>query len=332
MNQEAHEVPDHHQYRMVMLYVDTAVFFVSSLDFYIDLLIKEREQINADPHFSNFITEETRREFLVGRDLEQARRIKEWLDGEVSKKKDHGDIWIAPDHWTVRFLKSVGLLYLGFIKGRRNNLASQPNISSNTLAAIDREITKREEMLTVSGIFSRATILPLLVDQQISMEKTSDVVEDSPRSIAKISRPAPVVIDSIQILDAELRKRCLDLFGQFQNNGQPERNDTVVSEAMRILEDRLRTILRCDVGMTARQLSVMAFNPDKPRLRVSAIRAEQEAAQLLFQGTFGFIRNQVQHKLIDDLPAERVLQILGWIDYLLAVINQSEQIASESTD
>lgn len=80
----------------------------------------------------------------------------------------------------------------------------------------------------------------------------------------------------------------------------------------------------CEDGKNAKQLVTLAFNVDKPILVVSNVRAEQEAAQLLFLGTFGFIRNQVQHKLLGDMPADRVLQILGWIDYLLAVISQSK--------
>jgi hypothetical protein len=332
MNQEAHELPDHHQYRLVWFPADSIKFFVSALGFFIEHAESEKVKIEQDQYLNDFLTEETRREFMVGGDLEYAKSLREFLEKSIEITKDHFGVTISPNHKEVRFLKSVGLLYLGAIKIRRNEIASRSNIGRNTLAAIDREITKKEEFLSSAGVFSNANPLPLFVEQQVALSAQGQTFEIEPQSFANALRPAPVVIDSIQILDAELRKRCLDLFGQFQNNGQPERNDTVVSEAMRILEDRLRTILRCDVGMTARQLSVMAFNPDKPRLRVSAIRAEQEAAQLLFQGAFGFIRNQVQHKLIDDLPAERVLQILGWIDYLLAVINQSEQIASESTD
>jgi uncharacterized protein (TIGR02391 family) len=119
----------------------------------------------------------------------------------------------------------------------------------------------------------------------------------------------------------------LDLFNQFQESGQADRNDTVVAEASRILENRLRAVTGCTDGSTGKQLVTLAFNGQKPKLRVSSVPSEQEAAQLLFMGTFGFIRNQVQHKLLGSLPAERVLQVLGWIDYLLSVIEQAERVA-----
>ena len=140
------------------------------------------------------------------------------------------------------------------------------------------------------------------------------------------SRPRPIIVGSIELLDHELRTRCLDLFNTFQESGQSERNDTVVSEASRILENRLRTVTGSSDGSNAKQLVTSAFNGDKPRLRVSNVRAEQEAVQLLFLGTFGFIRNQVQYKLLGNVPAERVLQVLGWVDYLLGVIAQVEPV------
>jgi hypothetical protein len=137
-------------------------------------------------------------------------------------------------------------------------------------------------------------------------------------------RPRPVIVGSIEILDHELRARCLDLFNQFQESGQADRNDTVVAEASRILENRLRKVLGADDGKSAKQLVSDAFSAKSPRLVVSKVPAEQESAQLLFLGTFGFIRNSVQHKLLANMPAERVLQILGWTDYLLSVIDQSQ--------
>src|SRR5690606_35773409 len=118
--------------------------------------------------------------------------------------------------------------------------------------------------------------------------------------------------------------RCLDLFNQFQESGQADRNDTVVAEASRILENRLRKVLGADDGKSAKQLVMDAFSAKSPRLVVSKALPEQESAQLLVLGTFEFIRNSVQHKLLANMPAERVLQILGWTDYLLSVIHQPQ--------
>ncbi|MFZ5636195.1 MAG: TIGR02391 family protein [Pseudomonadota bacterium] len=332
MNQEANELPDHHQYRLVMFAVDTVRFLIAALNFYIGLLERERQQFDADSLFSGFLSNETRREYRVGRDLDQAKRTRDWLEEEISRSNDPYEITFAPDHGTVRYYKSVGLLYLGMMKVRRNEFASRPNISRNLLAAIDREITRWDEKLARSGIFAKASPLPLLVEQQVSLSDDEVMTEARHQSIVAAIRPAPVIVDSIEILDAELRARCMDLFHQFQKNQQPNRYDTVVSDATRILEDRLRKVLGCETGMTGQGLASAAFGGENPRLQASGIKSEQQAVLQLFLGTFGFIRNPFQHGLIESLSAERALQILGWIDYLLAIIGQSEQKAAEGVD
>ena len=221
-------------------------------------------------------------------------------------------------------MKSLAFLYLSKLKSSRNRLASRESLTTATLSAVDREITAIEDLFQNAGVFKGATTLNLLADyQESSIEKLNENEEFS-HSQTQTQQPRPIVVGSIEIMDHELRSRCLDLFNQFQESGQTDRNDTVLSEASRILENRLRSLLGADSGKTARQLVSDAFNAKQPRLVVSTITAEQESAQLLFLGTFGFIRNQVQHKLLGNMPAERVLQILGWTDYLLSVIDQAQ--------
>jgi uncharacterized protein (TIGR02391 family) len=111
------------------------------------------------------------------------------------------------------------------------------------------------------------------------------------------------------------------LFRQFEASAQADRHDTVVTEATRILEDRLRKLTGTTDGATGAELATRAFAGNAPALRVSDIEAEQQAAHLLYRGVFGFIRNNVHHKLRPDLASERVLQILGLIDYLIFLAN-----------
>lgn len=322
MSTEPTEPPDHHRYSWVMFYTETVRFLVSALEFYIDLLNKEAEQLNSDPYLKSFLTKETRREFRIGRDLDQAKRFLQWLNEKLSSAGDRFDVDVSLDHGTARYLKSVGLLYLGFIKTKRNELSSRPNISKNTLAAFDREITTKEEFLTKAGIFSKATILPLLAEQQL-LSAVEPQADTTTPSLSRAARPAAVLIDSIEILDDELRKRCLDLFVQFQESGQSERHDTVVAEATRILEHRLRLLTQSGASLSGADLVNKAFSGDHPKLQISQVISEQKAVHLLFLGTFGFIRNPVHHKLLSDLPSERVIQILGLIDYLISVLNAS---------
>lgn len=317
----APEPADSHHYSWVAFFRDSIEFFVCALKYYEELLSLEAADVEADPHLKAFFTEEVRQEIRFDRGRREVTRTREWLEEKLAKSTDKVHCDLGLDHGTVRYLKSVGLLYLGFLKQRRNALSSRPNVTTNLLSALDRQITLREEQLATQGIFAEASVLPLLVEQErlvtIEME-TNDPLD---QSVACARRPKPVMIDSIEILDTELRQRCLDLFNQFEESGQSERHDTVVSEATRILEHRLRTLTRSIDAATGADLAARAFGGGTPVIRVSDIKGEQEAVHLLYRGVFGFIRNPVHHKLLSDLAPERVVQILGLIDYLLYVAN-----------
>jgi len=299
------------------------------MDFYVSLLDEEYRELEGDPDLAKLITEDTRRELGLGRDKDRATRLRQWIQEHAEQHGDSYHVDISLGHGTVRFIKAAALLYLAQLKNKRNILASRPNVTAATLSALDRELSRKEELFTSAGVFKNASAVPLLASFAPTTETKPAIEREMAASTAPLlsaARPRPVLVDSIEILDHELRARCLDLFNQFQEAGQADRNDTVISEASRILENRLRGVTRCEDGSNAKQLITLAFNVQKPGLRVSSVVAEQEAAQLLFLGTFGFIRNQVQHKLLGDLPAERVLQVLGWIDYLLSVIEQAERV------
>jgi uncharacterized protein (TIGR02391 family) len=99
--------------------------------------------------------------------------------------------------------------------------------------------------------------------------------------------------------------------------------ELVITEATRILENRMRDVSGLEgAGI---ELASRAFGRD-PLLRVSHISAEQEGAHALFRGIFGFVRNRVHHRLQPDIAPERVMQVLGMIDYLLFLISTSERV------
>lgn len=326
---ETVENHDSHVYNWIMFERETVVFILRAIDFYVSLLGDESRELAEDPELASLITDDTRRELGLGRDKDRASSLRQWIQEESEQRGDSYRVDITMSHGTVRFVKAVSLLYLAKLKTKRNALSSRPNVTAATLSAIDREISRKEELFSSAGVFKNATPIPLLAQWGSWPDYAGQAEGATPTtevSLLTASRPRPVLVDSIEILDHELRTRCLDLFNQFQESGQSDRNDTVVAEASRILENRLRATTGCTDGSTGKQLVNLAFNVQKPLLRVSAVPAEQEAAQLLFLGTFGVIRNQVQHKLLGSLPAERVLQVLGWFDYLISVMEQSERV------
>lgn len=332
-NNKVTENHDNYIYQWVNFYRETVDFFISSIKFYEGLLTKETLLIEADEHLNKFLTEELRREFQIGRSLKETIRYREWLENFLIEKPDRFDIDISISHGAVRYLKSVGFLYLGFLKQKRNAISTDPNCTNNLLSALDRRITSQEEALNNMGVFKNASLVSLVVDQ--NAQSVSDTRQETDEvSIARASRPKPQVISTIEILDSELRGRCLDLFKQFEEAGQSERHDTVVAEATRILENRLRMLTNSIDGATALKLVSRAFDSKNPILKVSEISGEQEGAELLFRGVFGFIRNQFLHKLLSDISPERVLQILGLVDYLISIINSgtANNESSENKD
>lgn len=84
-------------------------------------------------------------------------------------------------------------------------------------------------------------------------------------------RPKLVVLDSIEILDTEFKRRCLNLVNQFEESGHSERHDTVVTEATGILEHRLRTLTRSIDAASGEDLAARAFVGAAPAIRVSDI-------------------------------------------------------------
>lgn len=315
----APEHHDRHVYAWVSFERGTIEFAVKALKFYEEILTAETNEFEADPHLRSLLTEDIQREFRIGRGLRDVTRMLGWLEGHLAKSEDRFECDLEISHGDVRYLKSVSLLYLNALKHRRNALSAKPNVTAQLLAALDRQITVLEEKFCRTGVFGGASVLPLLAAQEAPTEREAPEHANDGVSLSNVRRPKPVVVSTIEILDQELRGRCLDLFEKFKESGESERNDTVVVEATRILENRLRVLIGTTDGVSGADLVSRAFAGQNAPLKVSAIPAEQEAVHLLFRGAFGFIRNPVHHRLLSDLSATRVLQVLGLIDYLLSV-------------
>jgi hypothetical protein len=313
------EPPDHHEYSWISLYGDTLTFFLEGVKFYQRLLEENANALTTDPDIRLILPDEILDSLPLHKELQRVRRVRMWLEQQIGEEAASAG-FVPLTHGTVRFLKSTSILFLQKLKHRRNLIASRPNISRYALEALDTRISVLEEKTTI-GVFGQATPMPLLVDQAVPPEVSSSTGTEP--GLESVSRPRPVVIGSIELLDAELRARCLDLFAAFRSDGNTDRLDTVLSEASRILENRIRSAAHLPVDCVGLELTGRAFAGTAPRLRLSNVPAEQEAAHLLYRGVFGFVRNHVQHQLVGGLLPERVLQILGLIDYLLFLVEDA---------
>jgi len=318
MTKDTKEPHDYHNYYMVNFSPDVFHFFFAAVKFYESLLQQDLKAIDEDDDLKTILGKSDLESFPINEELKKTHNVIDWFNNHINERGENA--WsYHPDmsHQFVRFIKSVSILYLEHLNRRRNVLSSRPTISKSALEAVDQKLSALEEKIQ-AGVFHNASPYPLIVSQLPEIETVEQEISPSIPPIRRDLRPRPVIIDSIAIMDRDLRQRCLDLFTQFREGGQHERLDTVVNEATRILEDRLRSLSSASATCIGVDLAKHAFG-QPPTLIVSDVPAEQEAAHLLFRGVFGFIRNSVHHRLVGTLQPERVLQIVGMIDYLLFI-------------
>lgn len=309
----------------IMIWDSTLIFYMRALNFYEHNVQADIKAIDEDEDLKAILGEEERKNFKIYRELDRIEWTRSYIKNKLDSGKDHHFCDIS--HGSIRFLKSIGTLYINHIQNRRNRLASRRNISKYVMEAVDKKISELREM-TVQGVFREAINIPLLVDEfQVEQSTTN---EPTVEKLTEVVAPRPIVIESIEILDQDLQKRCLDLFNSFETSGQRDRHDTVLTEATRIFEDKLRKICGASTDVSGVDLAQYAFSGQNPRLVVSNVPAEQEAAHLLIRGVFGLLRNVPHHRLLGELQPERVLQVLGTLDYCLALA-QGAKVCTERT-
>jgi hypothetical protein len=315
-------VPESYVHMRLDFELVTLEFYVRALRFCEAILESDLKAIDQDELLREILGPEQRRSFPIERIARDISRCREWLEKQMQESSIAPYAEVDITHGRVRLIKSAGTLYLAELSRRRDVIAQRPNVSRYVLQAVDQKLAEGREYLNV-GVVGRTDPLPLLMDEVLGRAPESALPAREDESLAHRPQPRPLVMQSIEIRDPELRERCLDLFELFREQGQPERLDTVVMEATRILENRLRALSGADATIGGVELAKFALG-DK-RLMVSHVAPEQEAAHLLYRGVFGFIRNRVHHRLVADLQPERVLQIVGMIDYLISVAAAAAQ-------
>jgi|GEM_PF-2895668 len=243
--------------------------------------------------------------------------------------------WGNVSHGYLRFIKSMGYLYLRSLQNERNEFAVKKNIPLSKLRGIDNRLVAVEELLN-EGIFRKVSLMPLIVDEiwdgdrdevrgaEIGRDEDSrdevgrNHASDIPQvRLSAVKSPIPRILHSIPILNPELRDRCMPLLLMFDASNQAEQLDTVVATAVRVFEHRMRELSNAPDNATLKTIFHYAFDGDNPRLRLSLDQMEHVAGAQMYRGLSGYIRNAVSHRLQPFYTAERVLQIVGWIDFLL---------------
>jgi uncharacterized protein (TIGR02391 family) len=324
----SNEPNDNQLYQFAAFDGETVRFLARAMEFYEALVTQDIRSLESDSDLTVILDEKQRKSFGIHAELARIKRARKILEDPIAEygKEAYGyDMKMS--HGAIRYLKSVGLLYMSYLRHRRDIFASRPRLSRHALAAVDQQLNHLDEHLSI-GPFAAATLVPLMANEPERVSVRDSVPASDENFFARPVTPRPVVIAGDDILDTELRGRCIDLFDQFKQDGQYARLDTVVSEATRILEDRIRKLCAAPRDVVGVELATVAFSGIKPKLSVSSIQSEQDAAHLLFRGVFGFIRNRVHHSLVKDLQPSRVIQLVGLVDYLISVAEGAQAMRS----
>jgi hypothetical protein len=106
-----------------------------------------------------------------------------------------------------------------------------------------------------------------------------------------------------------------------------ERRDfiTAVLRGFIVLEEKLRLKLEAAPHETANDLVPRAFAPKSAKLRHPAVMSPAEAEGIFFLMTGGFrwYRNPKAHRLIELKDPVKTLRILGFVNLMLDIIDES---------
>ncbi len=317
-------------------------WFAETYRFFIEGLTGLRD------HLASF--EGVKKSFEVGesdydRLLHRINGMIEWANKKLESVRSENDQITEREvsYGSLRLLKAGGLYKLHLLQERRDRILQEnPKIPRTLLAAIDEKIAQWRDKLEqgrMNGL-KPADILyeitytkprPSVVHEEIedSLLEQSEITEVSyktgPRSI-------PPYLEVIPVLDEGLRRRCLPLIAAIDHNREIESSnkedsvqlDSVVREMSVVLEDRIRKLAKLDSEkLKGKDLMSRAFGGSDPLIRFNVDAAAQEGAHLLYRGYSGFVRNEVMHELVPTYTRERVIQLLGMVDYLLFLLTQA---------
>lgn len=106
-------------------------------------------------------------------------------------------------------------------------------------------------------------------------------------------------------------------------------SDTMVREAVIVVEDELRNKSGLDKNACPgrEDLASRSFNTQTGALTYSPEKSVQQGIMRMFQGYFAAIANETHHTIV-EIPSPNVGQIMIVSDYLMTVIEESENSAN----
>lgn len=300
--------PDHYRHARVTLYRETLEFLHDAItDHLADLRRVDKEAHELGSLFTEPHSTPIRTEIRLFEGIDD--RIVEIMADMVCD-----DVDVPIEHKWVRALKAVALRRLRKLEAKAGDLERRGHVAQSSAVREQLEVFRRK---FDREVFADAE--PML----LSGEQRDVGSDDSGSPMVSVPGPRAQPLE-LKIVDDELRTKCCHLLANFQASGATDRFDLVVMEATRILEIRLKA--KSGVDKTGLNLVSAALGPGNLRLRLADHAGEIEGAHSLFRGVVGFIRNPTHHRLVGSLDAVRAQQVVGFVDYLLHLIESGTKV------
>jgi uncharacterized protein (TIGR02391 family) len=155
-------------------------------------------------------------------------------------------------------------------------------------------------------------------------QKPNNAKKGTKRSATKTNKRASVK-SAIEYLirDEELRDRCED------NLLASSKFDRPINQATLVLEDRIRKKAQPTTKLVGENLVNFAFNEDLARtvLRVASNDSDdQRGFTQVLRGIVPAFRNKTHHHITNSFSREEAMQVCGFIDVLLRVVDSAAKI------
>jgi hypothetical protein len=294
-------------------------FYVSSYkEFHKGLILAQQEL----EKYSTLVNELELKASPYEKELKRIKRMIEWGEEHLKGKRQDDDIYInGVTYGSLRYLKAGALLRAQNIIEKRNEVLHKNRFIPQSIVQTYDERIGQLLNLAEQGVFNG--LRPANVFFEVSKQAGETNVNEEITLVSSITGDQ-YNLTEIPIIDSILRERCLGLLRAVLEEGSENRLDTIIREMSVILEDRVRDISGYTGKLTGVELFSALMAKEPFRIKFSDQKDLQESAHLLFRGYSGFVRNEVMHKLVPSYTKERVLQLLGTVDYLLFVLSRAQ--------
>lgn len=246
-------------------------------------------------------------------EIENVRSIVSWMNAHLKDKNNYEYIYQTLSHKIVRYLKA-GLLYKQLLVEDEINKIRQENSSMPDafFEELEEQIFKLKEEAE-EGFFKNTK--PADIFLSILLPNKKNIVQ---------TEKTCLLLDNIPIIDKELSDRCSSLLALADSKIESiNQYDDVLRSAITVLESRIKD--KTGLNDYGDALIGKAFNKDKPILKVSSNENVQNGVIFLFKGYIAVIRNDLAHNVV-PLTRERTVQLLGFVDYLLSIVEGAEKV------